>query len=69
LAFLVDAFGCTAPKLATVAADSRTGPPEARFARTTGSSHFGMRSDEPKHNRAMVSLTPGLANRSISVRL
>ena len=46
-----------------------SGAPVSRFSRITGSSHFGMRSDEPKHSRAMVSRTPGLANRSISVRL
>ena len=31
-----------------------------RFARMTGSSHFGMRSDEPKHSRTMVSLHAGV---------
>ena len=69
LALLVDAFGVARP-----AGDGRRRQPDrthpcSRFSRITGSSHFGMRSDEPKHSRAMVSLTPGLANRSISVRL
>jgi hypothetical protein len=56
-------------QLATIAADRRTGLPDTRFARITGNSHFGMRSEESAHNRAMVSRTAGLANRSISVRL
>jgi len=48
-------------QLATVARRT-AGPdsPAVRFARMTGSSHFGMRvSDEPKHSRTMVSLHQG----------
>ena len=56
-------------QLATTAAECLISPPVASCWRTTGSSHFGIRSELSAHSRAMVSRTCGLEKRSISVCL
>src|ERR1700733_6538226 len=56
-------------QLATTAALRLISPPVASCWRTTGSSHFGIRSELCAHSRAMVSRMYGLEKRSISVCL